>query len=109
MNCQVCGEDAGGDIRHVGVECFYDLSEISGKLTIQTATRIPSGQEVRIYSIKVCKGCRSVFMVDYLKHFIEHGGGIRRQKNLDTDACETYRDDSHDKIWAVLRRLADGV
>ena len=82
--CQVCGEEVE-DIRHISIDCFYDLTEVFGGWKQE---RIPGkeGQFGKIvYTILVCKGCRAVFMFDFLKTFIEKGGEIRRRSKTDTN------------------------
>lgn len=58
--CQVCG-DVGDDRRNIYVSCLYGLEEVSDKFT-----RTEDNQ----YKIRVCKGCRIVF-IGMLRNFVE--------------------------------------
>jgi len=82
--CQVCGKETE-DIRHISIDCFYDLTEVFGGWK-ETFVRGENGQFGKnIYTIRVCKGCRAVFIFDFLKPFIERGGLVRRQSLTDTN------------------------
>jgi hypothetical protein len=75
--CQVCG-DVGEDRRNIYVSCLYDLGEVSDKFT-----RTEDNQ----YKVRVCKGCRVVFM-DMLGNFVE-GKGCKGVDGLDSDGIFT--------------------
>ena len=71
--CQVCG-DVGDDRRNIYVSCLYGLEEVSDKFT-----RTEDNQ----YKIRVCKGCRIVF-IGMLRNFVE-GKGCKGVEGLDSD------------------------
>jgi hypothetical protein len=71
--CQVCG-DVGEDRRTIYVSCFYALEEVSDKFAIT---------EDNQYKLRVCKGCRAIFM-DMLGNFVE-GKGCKGVDGLDSD------------------------
>lgn len=77
--CQVCGAETP-DIRHIKIECFYELGEVSDKLK-----KVEDG-----YIIQVCKGCRAVFLFGYLKDFIENGGKKRKEAGIDEEGISEY-------------------
>ena len=82
--CQVCGA-VTLDIRHLGIECWYDLTEVSQKFHIQTIKNENSDFLINIYRLRVCKGCRNVFMFDFLANFIKYGKAIRLAQNIDEE------------------------
>ncbi len=82
--CQVCGEEVD-DIRHISIDCFYNLSEVSDRWQVVDIPGKEGQFGKRVYTLLVCKGCRAVFMFDFLKLFIERGGEIRRKSRTDTN------------------------
>ena len=70
--CAVCGYGYDPDIRTLRIGCFYELAEVSDKFI----------REGDYYYIKVCKGCRAVFMFEYLAAFIK-SEGVKNREELD--------------------------
>lgn len=60
--CQVCGETLHGDGRHLVLDYFYDLREVSSKFETFTLGYKKS------YVLKTCKNCRGDFLA-VLKQF----------------------------------------
>lgn len=70
--CAVCGHGPDSDMRHLTIECFYAVDEVSSKFT----------KEDHGYSLRLCKGCRARFLFHHLARFIDEGGRLA-EPNLD--------------------------
>ena len=81
--CQVCG-DVGYDRRTLGLRYFYALEEVSPKLK-RIELKFADGGKDYLYTLRTCKGCRAVFMFNYLADFIENGGKLRKEMKIDDD------------------------
>jgi len=64
--CAICGFGPDKDIRHLTIDCFYAVDEVSPKF-IETE---------RGYSLRFCKGCRSIFLFSYLAAFVDKKGRL---------------------------------
>ena len=79
--CQICGVITP-DIRHLTIDCFYELGEVSPKFE-RIKSYSEDGGWKWVYNLQICKGCRSVFMFDYLGDFIKNGAKVRRGMGVD--------------------------
>lgn len=76
--CAVCGHGPDLDIRHITIECFYAVDEVSPKFV----------DDGKGYTIRVCKGCRARFLFHHLATFIDEKGRLA-VSNLDSDGIVT--------------------
>jgi len=91
--CQICGVETP-DIRHIEIDCFYDLSEVSEKFYRMDWYRKGKKNPKHSYLIRVCKGCRSVFMFDFLSSFIKYGKAFRLAQNIDEEGRQEVKSDA---------------
>ena len=68
--CSICGEGPDRDIRHLAIDCLYDVSEVSPKFVL----RQDSG--AAFYSMPICKGCRANFLFTHLARFVDTKGRL---------------------------------
>lgn len=85
QTCQICGAETS-DIRHLGIECGYEVSEVSDKF--EKVSILSFG--FNLYRIRVCKGCRSVFLFDFLANFIKYGKAFRLAQNIDEEGISFF-------------------
>lgn len=83
-HCQTCGVTTA-DIRHITIDCFYELKEVSPKFVMTKQYFEDKEHWKWVYTILVCKGCRSLFMFDYLAHFVDNAKRLREEKGIDDD------------------------
>lgn len=89
--CKICGVESH-DLRTLRMRYFYDLSEISDKLTqerVLIALPNTASFEDTMYSVRTCKDCRGDFM-QVLKHWLE---GKYKQPEPTAEHCIPYRKD----------------
>lgn len=68
--CAICGDGPDRDIRHLAIDCFYDLSEVSSSFVLQ------DDKKLACYSMPICKGCRANFLFTHLVRFIDTKGRL---------------------------------
>ena len=76
--CVVCGSGPDQDIRHLTIDCLYDVSEVSPSFVLQEDKKGAS------YTMPICKGCRANFLFTHLARFISTRGRLS-EPGLDSD------------------------
>ena len=72
FTCAVCGDGPDEDIRHISIDCFYAVEEVSPKFV--------RDEKTGIYRIQVCKGCRARFLFHHLADFIDTKGRLADER-----------------------------
>ena len=81
--CQRCGE-VGQNMRTLHLSCLYDLMELGIPFDIVYLQSVGIAVKHRIYTLRVCKGCRAEWLQSVKQWF-----NTPRADNLDSNGIVT--------------------
>jgi hypothetical protein len=61
--CARCKEQDDGELRTIKMACFYEMDELNIPFNHEIIEPKDGGYKQKLYTIKVCKSCRSSWML----------------------------------------------